>query len=583
MEAKLERNYSFLKNKYNELLLPTFFMVMSEKICVLIDMLIIGIFLGSTQLSVINLATPLTYITGIFYMLFGQGCSLLALRAQAQLQREKMNYYFTYAIVGIILISLIYILAIFLFMDNVLIFFNVPGEIFNLSKQYLSFFILFLPLNCYVLVISFFVRSDGKPKIPFYSVLVANILNIFFDLLFLGVFHWEIESTALASILGYLVGSIYVTKYLFDNNSSFKLISLFKFKIMDSLITVKEIILNTPEVIGKICFSIKMIVLTYLCSTYFGVSGLLALLIYDNSETFVYMFLSGIMKTMSPIVTVLHKEMDFEAVHYIIVRSIKQILLISFPVSVLFFIFPELLLFVFNIDDPSHVEVVILAIRITAFSLVGRCMNYLLSNYAQAIEQNKISSIVLFLEEFLFAVSGAFIFTNRMGGIGIWVSILIADCLPVLIYIIYTLRIQKSYKNQIDRLLLIQNSKLVTWTYNRQERNKLDKYLDESSKKILIQIENLFKDDAILISNSIYDICENIFENNEEIQDIDLTIRLIDGTIYVVLTTDGRLYNPFSDESLMKSDNVVELSKLNCEFDYGEVLGFNREYIVFNK
>ena len=64
---------------------------------------------------------------------------------------------------------------------------------------------------------------------------------------------------------------------------------------------------------------------------------------------------------------------------------------------------------------------------------------------------------------------------------------------------------------------------------------------------------------------------------------IDLTIRLIDGTIYVVLTTDGRLYNPFSDESLMKSDNVVELSKLNCEFDYGEVLGFNREYIVFNK
>jgi len=170
-----------------------------------------------------------------------------------------------------------------------------------------------------------------------------------------------------------------------------------------------------------------------------------------------------------------------------------------------------------------------------------------------------------------------------MGCIGIWVSILIADCLPVLIYIIYTLRIQKSYKNQIDRLLLIQNSKLVTWTYNRQERNKLDKYLDESSKKILIQIENLFKDDAILISNSIYDICENIFENNEEIQDIDLTIRLIDGTIYVVLTTDGRLYNPFSDESLMKSDNVVELSKLNCEFDYGEVLGFNREYIVFNK
>ena len=44
MEVKLEREYSFLRKKYNELLLPTFFMVMSEKMCAVVDVIIIGFF-----------------------------------------------------------------------------------------------------------------------------------------------------------------------------------------------------------------------------------------------------------------------------------------------------------------------------------------------------------------------------------------------------------------------------------------------------------------------------------------------------------------------------------------------------------
>ena len=148
MEEKLERRYAFLKNKYNELLLPTFFMVMSEKVCAVIDVIIIGFLLGSVQLSVVNLASPMTYITGIFYILFGQGGSLLALRAQSQLKHEKVNYYFTLSILGIVLVTIIYILFIFLFIDQILMFFNTPHEIFNLSKEYLLMLMFFYPLNC---------------------------------------------------------------------------------------------------------------------------------------------------------------------------------------------------------------------------------------------------------------------------------------------------------------------------------------------------------------------------------------------------------------------------------------------------
>lgn len=581
MEAKLEREYDFLKRKYNELLLPTFFMVMSEKVAMVIDVIIIGFFLGSTQLSVINLASPLTYIIGVSYILFGQGGNLLALRAQSELKHEKMNFYFTVSIVGIIVVSIIYSLVILLFMDNMLMFFNPPAEIFGLCKDYLSILVFYYPLNCYLLVVSFFIRADGYPKMPFYAVVIANGLNILLDILFLKVFHMGIAATALASVLGYLVGAIYISRYLFKNMGSFKLISLAKYKISEVILSVKEFILNTPEIIGKIFFAVKMTLLTYLCSTYYGVAGLLAFLVYDNSETFVYIFLSGIMKTMSPIITVFYKEKDYEAVRYMIRHSMKHMLLVSFPVSVLFFVYPELLLKMFNISNPSYAEVITLAIRITAFSLVGRCMSNLMANYAQAIEQNMISAVVTFSEEFLFSVVGALILTKVIGGIGIWISILVAECLPAFIYIFYTLRLQKNNAERIQKFFMLQNSKLIAWTYNRENMGNVDKYLDSESREVLLCIENVFKDDTRIISCAMNDICNDFFENVEGLQEIDITIRLIDEELYVVLTADGSLYNPFSNENLMKSDYVGKLSELGCKMDYDEILGFNKAYLIF--
>ncbi|WP_295615955.1 MATE family efflux transporter [uncultured Methanobrevibacter sp.] len=295
------------------------------------------------------------------------------------------------------------------------------------------------------------------------------------------------------------------------------MISLAKFKIKEILISLKEIVLNTPEVIGTIFFASKMGLLTYLCSSYLGVAGLLAFLVYDNSETFVYIFLSGIMKTMSPIVEVLHKERDFEAVQYIISRSLKHVLLISLPVSIIFFIYPEILLTLFNIVDPYYSEVICLAIRITSFSLVGRCMSYLMANYTQAIEQNRISSIITFLEEFVFAVGGALILTRLVGGIGIWISILIAECLPVLVYVIYVVRQQYKYKDIIHRFFMLQNSNLITFTLNRDMMGHADDYINDETHQRMNYIGNAFGENATLIRKCLRELSKDIFKHDEDL------------------------------------------------------------------
>jgi hypothetical protein len=107
----------------------------------------------------------------------------------------------------------------------------------------------------------------------------------------------------------------------------------------------------------------------------------------------------------------------------------------------------------------------------------------------------------------------------------------------------------------------------------------VDKYLYEESGELAACIKNIFTNHASSLSNSINDVCNDIFENCD-VDDIDLTIRLDGEKLYIVFTNEGRLYNPFSNEKLIESDNIRELSELECEFDYEEILGFNKSYII---
>lgn len=570
----MERKYSFLRDKYYELLLPTMFMVMSEKIAVVIDVVLIGLILGGSKLAPVNSISPLLYFTGIFYILFGQGGSLLALRAKSDLDEEKSNFYFTVSILGIIAISLIYIASIFVFSDNILHLLNTPENIYIQAKSYLHVMMFFYPLNCFIIVISYFIRSDGYPRLPFYSVLIANVTNLIFDVMLMKGFNMGIEGAALSTVVGYVVGMAYISKYFFNKNRTFKFVSVTKLKIKQVLQSLKTIILNTPEVVGKIFFSVQMAVFTYLCSTYYGAAGLLAFLVYDNSETFFYIVLSGIMKAMSPIVAVFYKEMDFKAVQYIIRKSIKQILIVSIPISVIFFAYPEILIKLFNITNPEYVGVVTFAIRITSFGLIGRAMSYLLANYAQAIEQNRISFTITFCEEFLISIVAALILTHLIGGIGIWIAILLSETIPLLIYLGMAMRLQRGHKNEIKDILMLQDSKLVNFTYEKGN----DNYPDETLEKI----ETIFGNHAQLFFSSVDGICENIFEQDSSLSQIDITVRMANGKAVVLFIDDGEFYNPFNNKEFNESQTIRKLKQKNCEFDYSNVLGFNKSYVRFS-
>jgi hypothetical protein len=105
---------------------------------------------------------------------------------------------------------------------------------------------------------------------------------------------------------------------------------------------------------------------------------------------------------------------------------------------------------------------------------------------------------------------------------------------------------------------------------------------NEYSDDLLEKIETIFKEYAPLFFSSVGGICENIFEHDSSITQIDVTVRLVDGNAVVLFIDDGELYNPFNNKKFSESQTIRKLKEKNCEFDYTNVLGFNKSYVRFN-
>ena len=85
----------------------------------------------------------------------------------------------------------------------------------------------------------------------------------------------------------------------------------------------------------------------------------------------------------------------------------------------------------------------------------------------------------------------------------------------------------------------------------------------------------------MLFFSSVESICENIFEHESSVEQIDITVRMVNGKAVVQFIDDGDLYNPFTNLEFSESQTIKKLRENNCEFDYTNVLGFNKSYVRF--
>ena len=572
-----ERNYELLRSKFREFFFPTLLTSMAGNICLFADSLLVSFLIGADSLSAIQIITPLITFINLVYWMIGLGGSVLCSASKAEFDEERSNSYFTVSIISLVAIGTLFTLICLIFAPYIIrMLCSTKPELFSLVAQYYYVIIFEMPFLCYVMSLSYFIRVDGFPNLAFKVILISNIINIVCDIIFMGGLNMGLEGAALSTVVGYGIGSIIISYYLFKPDRTLKFIRLKVKPFFDYLKSISTSGFSSAST--QLYETIRIFILNALVGYYFGQTGIVAFGICLNSLFILFMFLIGTSQTMSPIVSVYFKEEDYSGVDFIVKRSLKIILASSLILSLLFVIWPQSLLMLYSVKNPADVPVVLDAVRIYAISFVGMGIVFFYTFYAQAIQKNKISTAISLLEGLIIPVAAAFALSQLWGGIGIWIALVITEFLTLLFIFAYSRYIKRKTNGEYSGFFI-------------NKHNDDRKVFEYSIRGDLSQAVNLSHEiqdylagnkSAALVGLAIEEMLVNIININESVDAIDIIVRNNEDNILISVKDTGIPFNPVIENDDIEFDNISVLNRIADKIDYSRVLGLNSTVITIN-
>ena len=184
-----------------------------QQLCNIADTLIVGQALGRNALASVGSAfTLMTFLTSVFLGL-SMGAGALFSIYQGRGDQTALRRAAAHAFALILAVTLVLALAVYLRVDPILRFLQIPSELYGAMRTYLL--IIFTGLLATFLY-NFFaclLRAVGNSVAPLWFLGAAALLNIGLDLLFVLVFHWGVAGAAIATVIAQYVSGLGLLGY----------------------------------------------------------------------------------------------------------------------------------------------------------------------------------------------------------------------------------------------------------------------------------------------------------------------------------------------------------------------------------
>ena len=572
-----ERNYKLLNRKFREFLLPTLFTSMAGNISIFIDSLLVSILIGNITLSVMQIIQPVSTLVNLLYWMIGLGGSLVCAISKAEFDEERSNGLFTASILSMIAIGIIIMVISLLFTDSILQVLCTSADLKPLASQFFIYYVIGIPFLCYMMSMSYFIKSDGFLKLPFVSILISNVFNLIFDVVFIYYFNWGLQGAALATTTSFIIGSLCMSTYFLKKTRTLKFIKIKFHTIRNYLIDICKSGFSTAST--QLYLTIKLYVVNFVLGGLVGAIGLVAFNLCYNTMFIVSIFIIGISQSMSPIISLYYKEKDYRGVDYVIKKSFKMMIMVDIAFFALLNIYPQIMIFIFNVQNPEYTSYIIYALRIFSLSYLLAGTNFLYIFYTQAIQEDKLANILQLLEGLIFPIGVLLILTFMFGESGLWSSFFVTDLLVFLFIIAYSRFINKKTNGKYQGFFIkkaIDDKKFINYSINANIEDvvglssKINEYLADYAESTRVSV-------------AVEEILVNIINLNESLDSIDVYLKETDEEIILSIKDDGIEYNPIVENDNLEFDNISFLNRISDKVDYSRILGLNSTVITIKK
>lgn len=172
------------------------------------DTLIVGQALGKNALAAVGSAyTLMTFLTSVFLGL-SMGAGALFSIYLGKNDTDSLKSAIVHAFGLIFAVTLVLNAAVYVFVDPILHFLQIPTQLYASMREYLVIIFAGLLATSLYNFLFCLLRAVGNSATPLWFLGISAMLNIGLDLLFVLVFHWGIAGAAFATIIAQYVSGV---------------------------------------------------------------------------------------------------------------------------------------------------------------------------------------------------------------------------------------------------------------------------------------------------------------------------------------------------------------------------------------
>ena len=578
MKNEFTRSDRILRKKLLQYLLPTMASYAALSLNEFLDSMLVSNMLGSRAMAIVNLGMPLMLVYAAVYCLLGSGAATVYAVYLGKRDHEGAGKSLTVSMVVAFTLGLVILGAGMVLFNPVSSPLCHDAELMPQFRTYLRVLLLSSPFLTTILTFTTLLPSAGYPGYSMAVNIMANVVNIIMDYVYIHVLGMGVEGAAWATLTGYLAGLLLLVCLGLGK----KIKVYVSHRIGASFALLKDVLKQGgPDAMTQIGYSLQFAFCNALASRFACTAGLVAFSLSLQANSIVSVFLGAVMGSSVPIMSLLHGQRDYNGEASILKTSMKWQILMAAVTCGVFILFARQAAAIYNIKDAAEVSMAVQALRIYSLMLFLRSVVILYFRYLKVAGFAGYALLLSSLDSFAAIIPIAWLMSRLFGISGLWWAFPVSSALILIFILLRNRCIAKHSDGHYRGLLLLENDEnsmpLIDVTIGDDPAS-----IGGISQKMqnLCEQNGISEHNAVLAALAVEEMAVYITGRRDHNTYMDILVRLYKRDITIDFRSLGTVFNPLEDTAEDSLENVRLLRGIASSIENEYTLGMNSTRIV---
>lgn len=409
------RNNRLLNAKLNKYIIPGIMMSLALQLGNIVDTIFVSNLIGVEAMSAVTMSLPVETIVQLTGYCLGVGGSIAVGNMLGKRDKEGASKLFSATFMVTLVVGLLFsICALGVAGPIARLLVSGDGILTTYTRDYIRISMFGAPVIGIGLMMVSYLGVENHPELASVYLILANVINLILDYIFLKFTPLGITGASLSTVLGFLFAMVVFIAYV---RSEKRNISFVRLKAKDFSIIKEAIITGVPMLVFMATNFIKSLGLNTIIMSQIGEDGMAVFTVCDNVLLIVEMLTGGIIGVIPNVAGILFGEKDYVGIRVLCKKMLKYSYIVLAVIFVFIMLFTHQITILFGSGGGELGAQMIQALRIFALCVAPYLWNKFIISYYESIEETAIASFVTFLENAVAVLPATFI------GIYIWKQI----------------------------------------------------------------------------------------------------------------------------------------------------------------